>query len=235
MIISDEQVRRAVEYLRTSDEYEGGGYGDAAVSQEFVTRVTEALEEVPDVRTERVAEARERVPEAALRAAVLATPTPPPLRLGPHGFDVIAELKLRSAGIFDHFHTGSYGSDSELRDDLAPIALRRARDWKRRFLRRRKQTDPIEDHPELDQVLPQADPDEGRRLREALDGLPERQRSALLLHEWMGYSFREIAESLGTSEATARVHCFRARETLRGKLAAPNASSVASRMQEQGS
>ncbi len=60
MIISDEQVRRAVEYLRTSDEYEGGGYGDAAVSQEFVTRVTEALEEVPDVRTERVAEARER-------------------------------------------------------------------------------------------------------------------------------------------------------------------------------
>lgn len=39
-----------------------------------------------------------------------------------------AELKLRSVGIFDHFRTGSYGSDSELRDDLAPIALRRARE-----------------------------------------------------------------------------------------------------------
>jgi len=49
----------------------------------------------------RVAEARERVPEAALRAAVLATPTPPPLRLGPHGFDVIAELKLRSPSLGD--------------------------------------------------------------------------------------------------------------------------------------
>lgn len=37
-----------------------------------------------------------------------------------------AELKLRSVGIHDHFRMGSYGSDSELRDDLAPIALRRA-------------------------------------------------------------------------------------------------------------
>lgn len=39
-----------------------------------------------------------------------------------------AELKLRSVGLFDHFRTGSYGSDSEVRDDLAPIALRRARE-----------------------------------------------------------------------------------------------------------
>ena len=30
---------------------------------------------------QRVAEARERVPDAALRAAILGTPTPPPLRL----------------------------------------------------------------------------------------------------------------------------------------------------------
>jgi indole-3-glycerol phosphate synthase len=49
----------------------------------------------------RVAEARERVPEAALRAAVLGTPTPPPLRLDPQGFDVIAELKLRSPSLGD--------------------------------------------------------------------------------------------------------------------------------------
>ncbi len=49
----------------------------------------------------RVAEARERVPEAALRAAVLATPAPPPLHLDRHGFDVIAELKLRSPSLGD--------------------------------------------------------------------------------------------------------------------------------------
>jgi indole-3-glycerol phosphate synthase len=49
----------------------------------------------------RVAEARERVPEAALRAAVLGTPQPPLLRLDRDGFDVIAELKLRSPSLGD--------------------------------------------------------------------------------------------------------------------------------------
>lgn len=37
-----------------------------------------------------------------------------------------AELKLRSAGLFDHFGMGSYGSDHEERDELAGIALARA-------------------------------------------------------------------------------------------------------------
>ena len=50
---------------------------------------------------QRFEEARERVPEAALRAAALGTPTPPPLKLAPHGFDVIAELKLRSPSVGD--------------------------------------------------------------------------------------------------------------------------------------
>lgn len=50
---------------------------------------------------QRVAAARERVPEAALRAAVLGTPAPPRLRLDRHGFDVIAELKLRSPSLGD--------------------------------------------------------------------------------------------------------------------------------------
>jgi phosphoglycolate phosphatase-like HAD superfamily hydrolase len=39
-----------------------------------------------------------------------------------------AELKLRSAGLGGHFRMGSYGSDHEERDELAEIALRRARE-----------------------------------------------------------------------------------------------------------
>ncbi len=50
---------------------------------------------------QRVAEARERVPEAALRVSALGTPAPPPLRLAPSGFDLIAELKLRSPSLGD--------------------------------------------------------------------------------------------------------------------------------------
>jgi indole-3-glycerol phosphate synthase len=49
----------------------------------------------------RLAEARQRVPEAALRAAVLASPAPPRLQLDRDGFDVIAELKLRSPSLGD--------------------------------------------------------------------------------------------------------------------------------------
>jgi len=50
---------------------------------------------------QRVAAARDRVPESALRAAVLGTRRAPPLRLARHGFDIIAELKLRSPSLGD--------------------------------------------------------------------------------------------------------------------------------------
>lgn len=39
-----------------------------------------------------------------------------------------AELKLSPAGLWRHFPTGSFGSDHEERDELPPIALRRARE-----------------------------------------------------------------------------------------------------------
>ena len=44
----------------------------------------------------RVADARKRVPDAVLREAAIAAPPPPRLTLAPGGFDLIAELKLRS-------------------------------------------------------------------------------------------------------------------------------------------
>ena len=65
MMISDEQVRRAVDYLRTSDEY------DRPLERvtdpkaiELVDRVVEALRELPDVRLDRVEHARELVRDA---------------------------------------------------------------------------------------------------------------------------------------------------------------------------
>ena len=128
---------------------------------------------------------------------------------------------------------GGYRGDGSLEAWLAGIALRRARDWKRRFLGRFKQTDTLEGDPVPDQGLPQPDPDQGRRLRQALAKLPQRQRSAVLLHEWMGYSFREVGEALGVSEATARVHAFRAREALRALLGPTPDPLPSPRMQEQ--
>lgn len=57
------------------------------------------LSEMRQSSLARVAAAREREPAAALRAAVIASDPPPRLKLGSGGFDVIAELKLRSPSI----------------------------------------------------------------------------------------------------------------------------------------
>lgn len=129
----------------------------------------------------------------------------------------------------------AYRAEGSLESWLVGIALRRARDWKRRFLPRIKRTSNLEEIHTAEQGLPQPDPEMGRRLRQALNRLTHHRRSAVVLHEWMGYSFREVAEALGVSEATARVHCFRGREDLRALLSDPAAEPVRAHIQEQQS
>jgi RNA polymerase sigma-70 factor (ECF subfamily) len=128
-----------------------------------------------------------------------------------------------------------YQGRASLESWLCGIALRRSLGWKRRVLGRLKRTQPLSDDPDAAGGRPPADPDEGRRLREALGRLPERQRSAVLLHDWIGYSFEEIGAMLGISEATARVHAFRGRETLRGLIAETDATFPAPSLQEERS
>lgn len=52
-------------------------------------------------------------------------------------------------------------------------------------------------------------------VREALAGLPEKQRAALLLREGQGLSCQQIGKALGISPNAAKVLLFRAREQLR--------------------
>jgi len=54
-----------------------------------------------------------------------------------------------------------------------------------------------------------------RVLAEALDTLPERQRQLILLRDYEGYSYREIGELTGLSEAQVKVYIFRARNSLK--------------------
>jgi RNA polymerase sigma-70 factor (ECF subfamily) len=57
-------------------------------------------------------------------------------------------------------------------------------------------------------------------LLDALSGLPPKQRAALVLHYYCGYSTQESAEILGCTPTTVRVHLSqgrrRVRELLRG-------------------
>jgi RNA polymerase sigma-70 factor (ECF subfamily) len=56
--------------------------------------------------------------------------------------------------------------------------------------------------------------DELIALPAALRALPPTQRQALLLREWRGFSYREIAEELGLSQAAVETLLFRARRGL---------------------
>lgn len=52
------------------------------------------------------------------------------------------------------------------------------------------------------------------RLREALTRIPKQQREAVLLREWRGLSYREIAAEMGLSLAAVETLIFRARRSL---------------------
>lgn len=61
---------------------------------------------------------------------------------------------------------------------------------------------------------------EEESLWELLLALPEKERMALYLHYYMGYSTEECARLLRTKPATLRSHLFRGREKLRTMLEA---------------
>ena len=85
-------------------------------------------------------------------------------------------------------------------------------------VRQRRQTSDIEE------LAPLADPkgipypDVNDVLHKAVATLPEAQRSALLLRDYEGYSYQEIGNITGMSEAQVKINIFRARTTLRHQL-----------------
>lgn len=55
-------------------------------------------------------------------------------------------------------------------------------------------------------------------LDEALDRLPEIQKSTLLLRDYEGYSYKEIGEILSLNESQVKVYIFRARVAMKDYL-----------------
>lgn len=72
----------------------------------------------------------------------------------------------------------------------------------------------------LEQLAQSRDGDElePQRLTEAVASLPEQQRRAILLREWQGLSYREVADELGVSVAAVETMIFRARRRLADSL-----------------
>ena len=61
-------------------------------------------------------------------------------------------------------------------------------------------------------------PDVNAILHKAVAILPEAQRSAILLRDYEGYSYQEIGDITGQTEAQVKVNIFRARTTLRNVI-----------------
>ena len=94
---------------------------------------------------------------------------------------------------------------------------------RRRSTRRRGRVETPNNLEVLQDVVPARDrsTDELMRLHDALEGMPETQRRAILLREWQGLSYREIADSLEISQAAVETLIFRARRSLAAGLREP--------------
>lgn len=55
-------------------------------------------------------------------------------------------------------------------------------------------------------------------LEEALQKLPEKQRAAIMLRDYEGYSYKEIEKILGLKESQVKVYIYRARTFLKAYI-----------------
>jgi RNA polymerase sigma-70 factor (ECF subfamily) len=85
----------------------------------------------------------------------------------------------------------------------------------------------MKDHASFDEQMSYAAGDDHRRddvalrehLAEEIARLPEIYREALILREYEGYAYQEIADALGVAMSTIKFRIFKAREILRERLA----------------
>jgi RNA polymerase sigma factor (sigma-70 family) len=92
---------------------------------------------------------------------------------------------------------------------------------RRRSTRRRGRVESPSDLAAVQDMLPapsRESPDDLIRLTAALEHMPENQRRAILLREWQGLSYHEIADELKLSQSAVETLIFRARRTLASNL-----------------
>lgn len=125
---------------------------------------------------------------------------------------------------------GTFRAQSSLRTWIYRIVINQARN-RQRWWRRRRQNDQVsldqhvQDHGDLRQPNEAVSPDRllvrkeaAARLWTALDRLPFDQRTAVVLREFDGLSYEEIAFSLDIAVGTVKSRLTRARQALRADL-----------------
>jgi RNA polymerase sigma factor (sigma-70 family) len=97
---------------------------------------------------------------------------------------------------------------------------------KQRSTWRRRRIERPGDIQEIEELIPSPHnhEDELFGIDDALAALPEQQRRAILLREWQGLSYREVAAELGVTQGAVETLIFRARRGLAAALEAPEAA-----------
>jgi len=83
------------------------------------------------------------------------------------------------------------------------------------IIRRENRISSLEDHDEHDFIGDSSYSDLNEILHKALDRLPDIQKSLVLLRDYEGYSYREIGEITGLTEAQVKINIYRGRMALK--------------------
>jgi RNA polymerase sigma factor (sigma-70 family) len=83
------------------------------------------------------------------------------------------------------------------------------------IIRKEKKMVDIESFPEEEMIHNSQYSDLNEILHEALDRLPEQQKISVLLRDYEGYSYKEIGDITGLSEAQVKINIYRGRIALK--------------------
>ena len=86
------------------------------------------------------------------------------------------------------------------------------------IIRKEKRMTALEDVHEKDYINDLQYSDLNELLHEALERLPEQQKTSVILRDYEGYSYKEIADITGQSEAQVKINIYRGRLTLRSYI-----------------
>jgi RNA polymerase sigma-70 factor (ECF subfamily) len=86
------------------------------------------------------------------------------------------------------------------------------------IIRKEKRMTGLEDSMEADLLTDSQYTDLNEILHAALERLPEQQRSAVLLRDYEGYSYKEIGDITGLTEAQVKINIYRGRMALKNYI-----------------
>jgi RNA polymerase sigma-70 factor (ECF subfamily) len=86
------------------------------------------------------------------------------------------------------------------------------------IIRKEKKIVSVEAYDEVNYISESQYSDLNEILHEALERLPESQRTPVLLRDYEGYSYKEIGEITGLSEAQVKINIYRGRMALKNYI-----------------